>query len=237
MRCLVSAGLFRAAIQLSGVANSPMAYTEDNVERARALVARLSNGTADALGNTASLERALLRASWEDITRQSVYMQYHSVSRARSAPAARNAGNPSATTARWDAEARHTYCPRLLFATTSTRCLMQGWGLKYNWFVPSPERRPLAPAASRRPPVDADGEPVVLTRDPESLLRDPVLPRVPTLTGVVSMEGLKFAARKDDNYCPSDLEESFLLLTSTGVPPSVQPPWRVRRRWRCWPAT
>ncbi|XP_052123718.1 uncharacterized protein LOC113207242 isoform X1 [Frankliniella occidentalis] len=53
-----------------------------------------------------------------------------------------------------------------------------GWGLKHNPFVFSPELRP------------PDAEPRELSRHPESLLRDPAVPRVATLTGVLSREGL-----------------------------------------------
>ncbi|KAE8746631.1 Carboxyl/Cholinesterase 29 [Frankliniella occidentalis] len=120
--------MFRAAIQLSGVANSAMAYTERNMERAGALATRLAgNVTLDAAG----VERVLLQAPYEAIARESFYMFYNS-----------------------------------------------GWGLKHNPFVFSPELRP------------PDAEPRELSRHPESLLRDPAVPRVATLTGVLSREGL-----------------------------------------------
>ncbi|KAJ1524457.1 hypothetical protein ONE63_010954 [Megalurothrips usitatus] len=128
-----SRGLFRAAIQMSGTAVSPMAYTERHVERALALAERLGGSGEDA----AAAERTLLQADWRALTGQAADM------------------------------------------LNST-----GWGLNYNPFVASPEGRP------------ADGEEVVLSRDPESLLRDPPVPRVPTLTGVTSAEGISFSHRE-----------------------------------------
>ncbi|KAJ1522427.1 hypothetical protein ONE63_002713 [Megalurothrips usitatus] len=142
-------GLFRAAIQMSGTANSPLAYTEDHVQRAHDLAARLGNTGTDA----ASVERTLLRADWRDLTRRTFEMNDNS-----------------------------------------------GWGLPYNPFVASPERRP------------ADGEEVALNRDPESLLSDPAVPRVPTLAGVVSGEGVAFTYGNVEAFQTSHSQHVYQTL-------------------------
>ncbi|KAK3919007.1 Esterase FE4 [Frankliniella fusca] len=137
-------GLFRASIQLSGAANSPMAYTELNVERATAL-ARMLGSASD---EPAEVERVLLTSPYDLIVNKSYEMN----------------NNP-------------------------------GWGLSYNPFVFSPELRP------------EDGEPRALTRDPESLLRDPPVPRVPTLTSVCRREALAGAV-----YLVNNPEKRSLLV-------------------------